>query len=115
MKIKNVIEILESEIPLIYAEDFDNTGLLVGNKEADLTGILITHDTLESVVDEAISKELQGLREEIRMEAKDYIKDVIESVIREEIERFLLELKIADIIREETRKTVERKISELLK
>lgn len=70
---------------------------------------------VKMIVAEAISKELQGLREEIRMEAKDYIKDVIESVIREEIERFLLELKIADIIREETRKTVERKISELLK
>jgi len=70
---------------------------------------------VKMIVVEAISKELQGLREEIKLVARDYIKDVLESVIREEIERFLLGMKLADIIREETRKIVERKISEILK
>jgi len=93
MKIKDVIEILESEIPLIYAEDFDNTGLLVGNKEADLTGILITHDTLESVVDEAISKELNliisfhpiifnGLKS---LTGKNYVEKTVMKAIKNDI------------------------------
>ena len=41
--------------PLAYAEDFDNVGLLVGNQENDATGVLVCHDALESVIDEAIS------------------------------------------------------------
>ncbi|WP_353085250.1 Nif3-like dinuclear metal center hexameric protein [Flavobacterium sp.] len=56
MKIKEIITILEEMAPLAYAEDFDNVGLLVGNEDENATGILICHDALESVVDEAIAK-----------------------------------------------------------
>ena len=55
MKIKEFISILEELAPISYSEDFDNTGLLVGDKNKEVTGILVTLDTLESVVDEAIS------------------------------------------------------------
>ncbi len=55
MKVKEVTDILETLAPLAYAEDFDNVGLLVGNSEANVTGILVTLDTLEVVVDEAIA------------------------------------------------------------
>ncbi|WP_395053148.1 Nif3-like dinuclear metal center hexameric protein [Flavobacterium sp.] len=55
MKIKDLYPILEELAPLAYAEDFDNVGLLVGNKENEITGILVCHDALESVVDEAIT------------------------------------------------------------
>lgn len=56
MKIQEIIHFLENEYPLAYAENFDNVGLLVGNKDEHVTGILVTLDTLEEVVDEAISK-----------------------------------------------------------
>ena len=55
MKVKDVASILEELAPLSYAEDFDNTGLLIGDKNAAITGILVTLDTLETVIDEAIS------------------------------------------------------------
>jgi len=32
MKIKEIISVLEEMAPLAYAEDFDNVGLLVGDK-----------------------------------------------------------------------------------
>ena len=54
MKVKDVISILEELAPLSHSEDFDNTGLLVGDKNAKVSGILVTLDTLESIVDEAI-------------------------------------------------------------
>lgn len=57
MKVKHVIQIIEQLCPPNYAEEFDNIGLLVGNSETTVKGILVTLDTLESVVDEAISKE----------------------------------------------------------
>lgn len=56
MIIKDVITHLEALAPLAYAEDFDNVGLLVGEKTTKVSGILVTLDTLEAVVDEAINK-----------------------------------------------------------
>lgn len=54
MKLKQVIPILEEMAPTAYAEDFDNVGLLVGNVEATISGILVCHDALDIVVEEAI-------------------------------------------------------------
>lgn len=56
MKIKDIIRHLEAMAPLAYAEDFDNTGLLVGDANTAATGVLVCHDALESVIDEAIAK-----------------------------------------------------------
>ena len=56
MLIKDIIEALEKDAPLQYAEDFDNVGLLVGDKNTKATSALITLDTTEAVVDEAIAK-----------------------------------------------------------
>ncbi|UJH68125.1 Nif3-like dinuclear metal center hexameric protein [Allomuricauda sp. SCSIO 65647] len=56
MKVKDIIQNLEQLAPLHYTEGFDNTGLLVGNLQQEVTGVLVTHDTLEIVIDEAIEK-----------------------------------------------------------
>ena len=56
MKIKQILTILEEMAPLAYAEDFDNVGLLVGYQENEATSVLVCHDALESVIDEAITK-----------------------------------------------------------
>jgi dinuclear metal center YbgI/SA1388 family protein len=56
MKIKEILSILEEMAPLAYAEDFDNVGLLVGDSNVEATGILVCHDALEGVIEEAITK-----------------------------------------------------------
>lgn len=56
MKIKEIQTVLEEVAPLAYAEDFDNVGLLVGDENSEITGILVCHDALESVIDEATNK-----------------------------------------------------------
>jgi len=56
MKIKEIISVLEKMAPLAYAEDFDNVGLLVGNQDENCTGVLVCHDALENVIEEAIAK-----------------------------------------------------------
>ena len=58
MKLKDVIQIVENSFQLALAEDYDNVGLLCGNLDRDISGILVAHDVLENVVDEAISKNL---------------------------------------------------------
>ena len=57
MTIEGITEILEMLAPLPLAEDFDNVGLLVGDRNREVSGILVTLDTLESVVDEAIASD----------------------------------------------------------
>ena len=54
MIVKEVAGLLEELAPLTHAEDFDNVGLLVGDPNQEVTGVVVTLDTLENVVDEAI-------------------------------------------------------------
>lgn len=55
MKISEVINLLEQLAPPAYAEDYDNVGLLTGDRNANVTGILCTLDCVESVVEDAIA------------------------------------------------------------
>ena len=54
MKINEITKILETWAPLTYAEDFDNVGLLVGDLNSECSKALVTLDTTEEVVEEAI-------------------------------------------------------------
>ena len=54
MFVNDIIEILEEWAPVEYSEDFDNVGLLTGDPKSICTGVLITLDTIESIIDEAI-------------------------------------------------------------
>ncbi|MBX2829309.1 MAG: Nif3-like dinuclear metal center hexameric protein [Flavobacteriaceae bacterium] len=98
MKVKEVIHLLEELAPLAYSEDFDNTGLLVGNAQAEVTGILVTLDTLEEVVDEAIAKNcnmivsfhpilFKGLK---KITGKTYVERVILKAITNNIAIFAI-------------------------
>ncbi len=53
-KIREVLTYLESIAPPPYQEDYDNSGLLVGNPEDEVTGVLITIDTTEDIIQEAL-------------------------------------------------------------
>lgn len=54
--VKDVTTALNEFAPRQYAEGFDNTGLLVGEPDTEVTGILVAHDCLEEVVIEAEEK-----------------------------------------------------------
>lgn len=56
MRIKEITNYIEELAPLSYAEDFDNVGLLIGSYNSEVKGVLVTLDTLEETVDEAITK-----------------------------------------------------------
>lgn len=55
MKIKEVTSYLDSIAPPQLQESYDNSGLIVGDSEKELSGVLISLDCLEEVVDEAIA------------------------------------------------------------
>lgn len=55
-KIKDIIQYLETIAPPAYQENYDNSGLICGNGNAEITGVLISLDATEDVVNEALSK-----------------------------------------------------------
>ena len=93
MTVQDVMEHLEELAPMAYAEDFDNVGLLIGNNQNEVSGILVTLDTLEAVVDEAIEKNcnliisfhpiiFKGLKS---VTGKTYVERVVLKAIKNDI------------------------------
>lgn len=98
MTIQNLIEVLTQWAPLSYAEDFDNVGLLTGQADQPCTGVLVTLDTLEAVVDEAIEKKcnlivsfhpiiFKGLK---KITTEDYVQRTIVKAIQNNIAIYAL-------------------------
>ena len=91
--IKEITDYIEQKYPLSYAEDFDNVGLLIGNYDTKVKGVLITLDTIERVVEEAIVKKcnlivsfhpiiFNGLK---KLNGKNYVEKVIAKAIKNDI------------------------------
>ena len=56
IKIYEVIQVLSSHAPLNWQEDYDNCGLLVGDQQTIITGVLTCLDVTLDVIEEAIEK-----------------------------------------------------------
>jgi dinuclear metal center YbgI/SA1388 family protein len=93
MKIKEILSVLEEMAPQAYAEDFDNVGLLIGNENNIATGVLVCHDALEAVIEEAIIKKcnlvvcfhpilFSGLK---KITGKNYVERVVIKAIKHDI------------------------------
>lgn len=92
MQLNSILEVLNSLAPLSYAEDFDNVGLLTSHSN-EITGILVAHDALEEVIDEAIDKKcnlvvcfhpilFSGLK---KITGKNYVERAIIRAIKNDI------------------------------
>ncbi len=84
---------LESIAPLHFQESYDNSGLLVGDPNTEITGILVSLDTIESVIEEAKAKNcnlivahhpiiFRGLKS---LTGKNYIERTVIKAIQEGI------------------------------
>ncbi|MDG1570767.1 Nif3-like dinuclear metal center hexameric protein [Robiginitalea sp. M366] len=93
MTVKEIAAQVEALAPLHHAEDFDNVGLLVGRPDMEVTGVLVTLDTLEAVVDEAIARGcnlilsfhpilFKGLK---RLTGKTYVERVVARALENQI------------------------------
>jgi dinuclear metal center YbgI/SA1388 family protein len=55
VKVGDICTLLESFAPLSLQEPYDNAGLILGNRETEVTGVLISLDATLEVIDEAIA------------------------------------------------------------
>lgn len=93
MIVQQLLETLDQWAPNAYAEDFDNVGLLVGDPKTKCSGVLITLDCTEAVVDEALSKKcnvilsfhpiiFSGLK---KITGANYVERVVQKAIKNEL------------------------------
>ncbi|MGI4730064.1 MAG: Nif3-like dinuclear metal center hexameric protein [Janthinobacterium lividum] len=93
MKLNEITAHLESLAPLVYQEDYDNSGLIVGYADQEIFQALISLDCTEVIVDEAIATGcnliishhpivFKGLK---KFNGKTYVERVVEKAIKNSI------------------------------
>src|SRR6056297_1629075 len=93
MKIREIISSIESFAPLVFQEDYDNAGLIVGDQEQEAKGALITGDITEKIIDEARKKKINliiahhpiifaGLK---KITGKNYVERIIIKALKNDI------------------------------
>ncbi len=93
IKVKDIITSLEQTAPLAYQESYDNAGLLTGNPGWDLTGVLVSLDCTEDVVEEAVSRKcnmivahhpiiFSGIK---KLTGKNYVERTVIKAIKNDI------------------------------
>ena len=93
MLVKQIIQAIEAFAPPIYQESYDNCGLQVGNTEDEVTGVLITLDVTEPILEEALQRGcnmvvahhpliFSGLK---RISGRTYVERVVQKAIKNDI------------------------------
>ena len=103
--LSEVIEYLHSIAPNHYQESYDNSGLLVGNANAEVKGILVSLDVTEAVIDEAISLDANvivshhpiifgGLK---RIVGRNYVERIVAKAIKNDINLFAIHTNLDNV------------------
>jgi dinuclear metal center YbgI/SA1388 family protein len=93
MQIKSLLAYLETIAPPMYQESYDNAGLIVGNANSEITGVMLCLDSTEAVLDEAMEKDcnlviahhpivFKGLK---RFNGSNYVERVVIKAIKNDI------------------------------
>lgn len=56
VKLSEIIKYIENIAPKSLAEDYDNSGLIIGRKEKDIKRVMVCLDVTSKVVEEAVEK-----------------------------------------------------------
>jgi dinuclear metal center YbgI/SA1388 family protein len=93
MQVKEIIDAIEAFAPPMYQESYDNSGLQLGNPSDEVTGVLISLDVTEEIVEDAISRGcnmvvvhhpllFSGLK---RISGRTYIERIVRMAIKNDI------------------------------
>ncbi len=95
-QIRDLTRCMDAWAPPVYQESYDNAGLIVGDPNAVITGVLVSLDTTEAIVDEAIAKGcniivghhpivFRGLK---KLNGKNYVERTVIKAIRNDVAIF---------------------------
>ncbi len=105
-KIKDITDYLETIAPPSLQESYDNAGLITGNPQWQLSGVLICLDALENIIDEAIAKNcnlvvahhpivFKGIKQ---LNGKNYVERVIIKAIKYDIAIFAIHTNLDNVL-----------------
>jgi len=105
VKISNIIKELEKIAPLSLQENYDNAGLIVGNPENEFVAAILSIDTTEDVIQEAINRGANmvishhpivfaGLK---KLNGKNYIERTIIKAIKNDIAIYAVHTNIDNV------------------
>ena len=105
-KISSIIDVLENVAPRSLQESYDNAGLIIGDKNADVTGVLVCLDSIEEVLDEAIDLKCNlivahhpivfgGLK---RINGSNYIERTVIKAIKNDIAIYAIHTNLDNVI-----------------
>ncbi|MFN4246598.1 MAG: Nif3-like dinuclear metal center hexameric protein [Flavipsychrobacter sp.] len=91
--VKDIMAAIEAYAPVAYQEGYDNSGLQVGDANAAVTGVLLTLDVTEAVLDEAIERGanmvvahhpviFSGLK---RITGRNYVERIVHKAIKNDV------------------------------
>lgn len=106
MKLRELTFFLETLAPLAYQEDYDNSGLIVGDPDKEVSGALISLDCTEEVVDEAIANGLnliishhpivfRGLK---KFNGNSYVERVVIKAIKHDIALYAIHTNLDNVL-----------------
>jgi dinuclear metal center YbgI/SA1388 family protein len=106
MTIKNITQFLERIAPPQYQEAYDNAGLIVGNPNAEVTGILTCLDSLEATIDEAIERGcnlivahhpivFKGLK---KLTGKNYVERIVLKAIKNDVALYAIHTNLDNVL-----------------
>jgi dinuclear metal center YbgI/SA1388 family protein len=106
MLLKEVIRALEELAPPGLQESYDNSGLLLGDPEQAITGVLICLDSTEEIVDEALAKGcnlivahhpiiFSGLK---KITGKNYIERTVIKAIRNQVAIYAIHTNLDNVL-----------------
>lgn len=104
--IQKIISALEEWAPPAYQEDYDNAGLLTGRPEWEVSGVLLTLDVTEEVVNEAVAKGanlivahhpviFKGLR---RLNGTSYVERTVIAAIKNDIAIYAIHTNLDNVL-----------------
>lgn len=106
MKIADVLAYFETVAPFSYQENYDNAGLLTGDKDWECAGVLCTLDATEDVIHEAIAKNcnlivahhpiiFSGLK---KINGKNYVERAVILAIKNDIAILAIHTNLDNVI-----------------
>jgi len=106
MKVKDITNLLEKLAPPALQETYDNAGLIVGDPGMEVSGVLVSLDAIEPIIDEAIERKcnmvvshhpivFKGLK---RLNGSNYVERVVMKAVKNNIALYAIHTNLDNVL-----------------
>ncbi|HAD13403.1 MAG TPA: Nif3-like dinuclear metal center hexameric protein [Saprospirales bacterium] len=118
MKIAEILSVLEAVAPPYLQESYDNAGLIVGDPDQEVTGVICCLDSTEAIIEEAIARGcnlvvahhpivFRGLK---RLNGATYIERTVIKAIRHGIAIYAIHTNLDNVFRQGVNSKIAEKL-----